>query len=301
MLALHYRAAGMRQPITHRIAVEGAEICVFEWPAADTECRTVLLAHATGFHARCWDQIVHRLPDCRVLAVDQRGHGRSSGEQPVHWRQFGDDLAAIARHFDLQDLEGVGHSMGGHAMVQAATSEADRFRRLLLIDPVILPPEWYGTSEIWPDEAVTQHPTAKRRRHWQSAREMYERFEHRVPFDTWDHHVLRDYCEHGLEPDPEHGAYRLACHPEFEAAVYMASRGNAAIHDCVKSVQAPVLLIRAMEPPDLRSLMDFRYSPTWKELAAAFPNGREIYLPDRTHFLPMESPELVAQWIEAAS
>ena len=43
--------------------------------------------------------------------------------------------------------------------------------------------------------------------------------------------------------------------------------------------------------------MEFRFSPTWPGLAAAFPNGREIHVPERTHFVPMEDPAQVARWI----
>jgi len=39
--------------------------------------------------------------------------------------------------YDLADVVGVGHSMGGHALVDAAAAEPARFVRLVLIDPVI--------------------------------------------------------------------------------------------------------------------------------------------------------------------
>jgi len=35
-------------------------------------------------------------------------------------------------------------------------------------------------------------------------------------------------------------------------------------------------------------------SPTAPDLASRFQHGRDLYFPDHTHFLPMESPELVA-------
>jgi hypothetical protein len=43
--------------------------------------------------------------------------------------------------------------------------------------------------------------------------------------------------------------------------------------------------------------MDFASSPTWPGLVGELRNGREIHLADRTHFLPMESPELVARLV----
>lgn len=288
---------GGMSPIEHRIAADGVTLSVFEW-RADARGRedTLLLAHATGFHARCWDQVVARLPDRHVLAVDQRGHGRSEGRPPVDWRRFGRDLAAVARAFDLRDAVGVGHSMGGHATTEAAAAEPDRFRRLVLIDPVIGPPEAYvaGSRAAFADQP---HPTAKRRNHWTSPAEMLERFRDRPPFDAWEPAVLRDYVEHGLVPDPSGDGWVLTCAPAFEADVYMSAHENAGVHDSIAAVSAPVLVVRAKEPPTLRDRMDFRFSPTWPGLAAAFRHGRELHVPERTHFVPMEDPAQTARWI----
>ncbi len=287
-----------RMPIDHRVAAsDGAALCVFEWNA-DARGRddTLLLAHATGFHARCWDRVVAHLPGRHVLAVDERGHGRSEGRPPVDWRVFGRDLADVARAFDLRGAVGVGHSMGGHATTEAAAAESLRFRRLVLIDPVIGPPEAYvaGSRAAFADQP---HPTAKRRARWTSPDEMLARFRDRPPFDAWDAAVLRDYVEHGLLPDPAGDGWVLACDPAFEADVYMSALENAGVHRSIAAVDVPVLVVRAQEPPTLRDRMDFRFSPTWPGLAAAFRHGREIHVPDRTHFVPMEDPAQVARWI----
>jgi lipase len=288
------------QPTHRRLAVNGITLSVFEWqrgPGAPPG--TVLLAHATGFHARCWDRVVAHLDVRHVVAVDQRGHGRSDKTLPVHWADFGRDLAELVRVLDLTNVIGVGHSMGGHAMTEAAAAERERFARLLLIDPVIASPEEYAAAA--PHSAWLNgqpHPTAKRRNHWTSADEMFERFKERPPFSAWDREVLRDYCTYGLLPDANGAGFVLACPPEFEAAVYMASRGNADIHVSGRALDVPVLVVRAMEPPLDRDWMDFRYSPTWPGLAGQFRRGRELYLPEQTHFLPMEQPQFVAKLIQ---
>jgi len=43
--------------------------------------------------------------------------------------------------------------------------------------------------------------------------------------------------------------------------------------------------------------MDFSASPTWPELAAQFPRGQDVHLPELTHFIPMQDPQLVADFI----
>jgi pimeloyl-ACP methyl ester carboxylesterase len=282
------------------VPVAGITLVAYEWNAAARgRADTVLLAHATGFHARCWDPVVASLGDRHIVAVDQRGHGRSDGRLPVHWRQFGEDLAGLLRGLELQALVGVGHSMGGHAMTEAAALEPARFHRLVLIDPVIARPELYAEPGAASDRLAGEHPTARRRNRFASPEEMFDRFVERAPFDTWDRRVLRDYCMYGTVPDPSGDGVVLACRPEFEAEVYLTSRGNRAIHQRVRAVTVPVLVVRAIEPPANGDLADFRYSPTWPDLAKAFPRGRDRHLSDRTHFLPMEDPVLAARLVLA--
>jgi pimeloyl-ACP methyl ester carboxylesterase len=285
------------QPIEHRVSANDVTLCLFEWGAQYTgRAETLMLAHATGFHARCWDRVVAHLGERHIVAVDQRGHGRSEKVTRVHWQDFGRDLAALLRVLDLTNVIGVGHSMGGHAMTEAAAAEPQRFQRLVLIDPVIASPDDYAAASAW-SLSGAQHPTARRRNHWASPEEMFERFKDREPFSTWDHDVLRDYCRYGLLPNPHGEGYVLACPPEFEAAVYMTSRGNGNVYDSIGAIDVPVLIVRVMEPPADRGWMDFRYSPTWPGLINHFRRGREIHLPDHTHFLPMERPQFVADLI----
>ncbi|MCY4324386.1 MAG: hypothetical protein OXD00_12000, partial [Gammaproteobacteria bacterium] len=43
--------------------------------------------------------------------------------------------------------------------------------------------------------------------------------------------------------------------------------------------------------------LDFSASPTWPELAARLPNGKDFYWPELSHFIPMQAPERVAALI----
>jgi pimeloyl-ACP methyl ester carboxylesterase len=288
-------------PTEHRARVDGVELAYFEWRrAARGRGPTLLLAHATGFHARCWDPVVRRLGGRHVIAVDQRGHGRSEKTEITHWRVFGRDLAALVRELDLHDVVGVGHSMGGHAMVEAAASCAGRFRRLVLIDPVIASPVDYGQGG-WTLSALAgrPHPTSKRRNRFASPEAMIERFEGRVPYAVFQAEALRDYCTWGLLPAADGDGFELACPPEVEASIYMTSRSNPGVYQSVRALEIPVLLLRAKRPPPGRDVMDFSSSPTWPGLVHEFRKGREIHYPDRTHFLPMEIPEQIAALVAA--
>ncbi len=290
----------LEEPTQHRLRVNECELAYYERaPELRGQGPTLFFVHATGFHARVWDQIIARLPRVHSIALDQRGHGTSEKKLILHWRTVGRDQAALIEALDLDRIVGVGHSMGAHAMIDAAAACRDRFERLVLIDPTVAAPESYEAANAAQGESGGEmHPASKRRNHFDSAEAMMERLRDRSSFHLFDPQMFRDYCEHGLHPDPDGEGFVLACPPEIEASVYMSSRTNGGVYDSVRALDLPVLVLRAMEPnPDMVGPMIFSASPTWPGLAAEFRNGREIYYPDKTHFLPMEIPDEVAMLI----
>lgn len=277
-------------PDQRMVQLPQLRLCYFEWPG-DPALPTIVLAHANGFHARCWDGVVGQLGDHRVIALDQRGHGRSDKVPPYIWASYGGDLAAFLQALGIEQALGVGHSMGGHATLQAAMAVPDAYARLVLVDPVVLPPASYSRHA---DLAAADHPVSKRRNRWRDWREMFERFQDRRPFSLWDRSVLEAYCRWGILPDPESDDYVLACPPLVEAANYTQSTGSNLI-DRLGEVPHPALVLRAMARPEgERDIMDFSASPTWPGLADALPQGRDLYLPELTHFMPMQNPARIA-------
>lgn len=290
----------MSTPELSRYAVNNTELSVFEW---NSQLRgqkpTVVFAHATGFHARCWDQVIAQLDDCYVIAVDQRGHGRSANTPFETWGDFGDDLVGLLEQMAVSQAIGIGHSMGGHTMVQAAAKNPQLFSRLLLIDPVIMSPDRYQTPQDGWTGAAEDHPTARRRNQFNSVEDMVQRFSEREPYSLFTPEAFHDYCQYGLveNSDPEEGGLVLACPPAFEASIYMTSMSMDDILKYPPMIDIPVTVVRAMAPDGPRDVMTFKYSPTWEGLADAFPNGKDIHRQDRTHFIPLEDPQMVAELI----
>jgi pimeloyl-ACP methyl ester carboxylesterase len=275
----------------------GARIAYVEWGKPSDP--VVFLIHATGFHARCWDQTVKALgPGYRVIAVDTRGHGRSEKTGPINdWAVPAQDLAELIEHLNLKEAVGAGHSMGGHLLVQIAATHPNAFKRLVLIDPVMLPPEVYASPHLTalPEGAV--HPVARRRNAWASWQEMFDAFKKRHPYSLWRPQVLEDYCRYGLVPAASGQGFELACPPAIEASIYMGHAGRD-IYRLASRVRCPVTVLRAKpREPGPRDLTDFAASPTWEGVARSFTNGRDVPLPHLTHFIPMQEPELTARFI----
>jgi len=283
-----------RDPLERSLRIGDVDLTLFDWPGREP---AALLVHATGFHARCWDGVAAALDDVRLVAVDLRGHGTSSKRPPYGWSTFGQDMVALCERLEIERWVGVGHSLGGHVVTQVAAIRPASFRALVLVDPVILPPEAYASLPAGFDEG-TSHYTAKRRNRFDSPDAMYARFKDRAPYSLWRPDVLRAYCMHGLVPDPD-GGYRLACPPEVEASIYQSSRGFA-IYDLIPKVRVPVVVLRARSRDTAGPTVDFSSSPTWPQLAAQFPTGRDVHVPELTHFIPMQEPELVADYVREA-
>jgi len=276
---------GTRLPQLQTIQNDGLDFAVWHWQGNGPR---ILLIHATGFHSRCWDQVVAQLPGFDCWAYDMRGHGQSSKPEPPYvWKNFGRDVVALSNNLGLQFDVGIGHSMGGHSLSFAAGTDSRLFKSLILIDPIIVQRQHYG------DAITKEHPVQRRKNRWHSPEEMFERYNGKSPFDTWDKAVLKDYCQYGLLPSGEE-RLELACPPIIEGSIYnnAMDKNGADIYDEIEKITAPTLV---MHPPLSPSRKIEDLIPV--NLADFFPDGEDELLPNNTHFIPMEAPQLVAERI----
>lgn len=286
------------KPAARTIRVNGIALSYFEWRGKPGNHEPpMIFAHATGFHARVWDAVIEHFPERRVLSLDLRGHGRSEGGPIDDWRTMSSDVGAFLKQLRIKRALGVGHSMGAHTLLQCGVDQPDAFSKLVLFDPVILPPEFYvqGAPGFGGD---APHPAIRRKRDFESAEEMIERFKDRDPYNLFDDRVFKDYCRFGLLPSGRGKWLELACLPEMEASVYGSSRSNSGIHDTARKLDIPALVVRAKQ----LGKMDFKGSPTWPELASIMPKGEDMPRPDMTHFHPFQDPadaaRIIREWDE---
>jgi pimeloyl-ACP methyl ester carboxylesterase len=102
---------------------------------------------------------------------------------------------------------------------------------------------------------------------------------------------LRDYCEFGLLPDGDE--FVLACPPEIEATIYERSNWpDADISAELSTIQTATTVMRSGKLMT-REKFDLSASATDPNLASRMANARDVYLPECTHFIPMEHPELI--------
>jgi pimeloyl-ACP methyl ester carboxylesterase len=103
----------------------------------------ILFVHGFSCDSHDWTwQLPHFVSTHRVLAVDLRGHGRSSvpvdGYSP---EQFAADLAALLEQIGVPPVVAVGHSLGGVIVSALAVEHPDQVRAVVSVDPGYLVPD----------------------------------------------------------------------------------------------------------------------------------------------------------------
>lgn len=105
---------------------------------------TVVLVHGYSVTLAEWNVVWDSLlaKGFRVIAFDQRGHGRSTlGSDGIGSEPMAADVAAVLEHFDVRDAVLVGHSMGGFVTIRALLDHPDFASRLR---GVVLFATWAG-------------------------------------------------------------------------------------------------------------------------------------------------------------
>ena len=244
---------------------------------------TVAFAHATGFCGGVWRPVVSALPaEFELRLWDFPSHGAAPAwPAPIDWWDLAPYILGQVAGAGTP-LIGVGHSMGGAAVVMAEIRSPGTFAELVLIEPIIFPPP-YGEYE-GPQTLLAR----KRRNYFASRQEARDNFVDKPPFSVWHPAALAGYLDCGLVDNDE--GTELACLPADEVAIYRAATQHR-VWDLLGTVGAPVTILAGAtsesHPVELVARM-----------AGQMPNCEYEIVAGTGHLLPMEMPGLVADRIE---
>lgn len=272
---------------------DDVQVAVHEFGGAP-DAPPLLISHATGFHAHCYEPVAARLATrFRTYALDYRGHGRTAAPHGWHvdWSRFGDDAVAVAEAIAPDGgLVGVGHSMGGAALLMAAHRRPELFDRLVLFEPIAIPDDG-------PVVDMEQQPIVvgarRRRRVFASVDDAVENFRDKLPLSVMTPEVLRAYVEHGFRPvDREDAAAGIELICDIEADIFLTSRENG-VWELLPSVTTPTTVVSGF-------VEDQQPSARCAEIAARIPGARFVLLPHQSHLGPFSHPDEVADLVLAA-
>ena len=97
----------------------------------------VLALHGVTGHSARWKVLADRLPRLRILAMDLRGHGRSTWHPPWGIEQHVADALAVLDAAGLPRVAVLGHSYGAAIALHLAHAAPERVERLALLDPAL--------------------------------------------------------------------------------------------------------------------------------------------------------------------
>lgn len=243
----------------------------------DIDAPPVLFLHGLMGHRRDWDVLVHRVGErYRVIAVDQRGHGRSDWTSSYRAADMADDAIALVEHLGVAPVRIVGHSMGAMVAMLVAARRPDLVDRSVLVDIV---PESLTTDFGTQLPAMLEEMAAAR---YATVDEAMAEWRAGNPLARTD--LLRNYVTHALVTGPD-GRHRWGFDAlglrSFTAGVSPDELWNAA-----GAMTCPALLVRGAH-----SVLT---TPEQVDaLARRIGDAHIVVIADGGHDLGVEQPEAV--------
>jgi len=251
----------------------------------------ILFLHANGFNAHTYRSILAPLGQTyRVLAVDMRGHGRSTLPTVAddhRWQVYADDLRALLNIVGMPRVL-AGHSMGGATALIAAPHLPPSVR-LVLFDPVLGPKSMYDDSRGMMYEQPIAQGALRRKNFFASREAAFLAYRGRGAFTTWPEASLRDYLEDGLREQADGGVV-LSCTPAWEAANFAAAM-RVSPYAGLSAMRCSAQIFKS----EIGSVCSLRV----EDVAPGAPVRIETVL-GSSHFLPMEHWDLVRSALSAA-
>ncbi|QSQ25104.1 alpha/beta hydrolase [Pyxidicoccus parkwayensis] len=254
------------------------------------------LAHANGFPPGSYRKLIELLKT-RYHVLTLRTRCLVPGSDPAtlrSWTDLADELAHALRARGLENVLGVGHSMGGVATLLASVKSPGLFRAVVALDPVLV-----TGKRLWSLRVAallgmrSRIPLArgarKRREVWASREEVAASYLKKGLFRRFDPESFQDYLTHGLVEAPG-GGLRLAIPAAWEARVFETIPVD--MWSALRSVTVPTLVIRGGDTATLTPAALERVRRT-------IPGVTTEELPGTTHLFPLEQPDACGQRILA--
>lgn len=273
---------------------------MFQTPTVLDECygtgdNAAVFLHANGYPPGTYQALFEQLSDttiqCPLLPCFWQP---APAPELCSWSSFAADLAPYFSHRDVE--LGIGHSIGGTLWLFLAFYYNIMPKKLVLIDPAIFSQfVYYGyrfATYLGMQKKV--HPliekALKRKTSFPSHDDMFKQYRGKKIFNHVSDRVLRDYI-HSITLENTAGV-QLNFDVQWEANIYE----TGVLHDTflwenMPTLTSDVLLIRGTHSDVVSKSVEKRF----KRLV---PSCKTVTLPDASHIVPLEYPDLVAQEIK---
>jgi len=120
-----------------QLEVDGAELTYDDEGPRDSDALPLVFIHGWTANRHRWDhQMTHFAEKRRVIRLDLRGHGDSTGAGVRTVAELAKDVVALLDHLEVRRAVLVGHSMGGMIAQTITLDHPERVERLVLVDSI---------------------------------------------------------------------------------------------------------------------------------------------------------------------
>ncbi|MGQ4419202.1 alpha/beta fold hydrolase [Streptomyces sp. SAS_269] len=120
-----------------QLDVAGAVLTYDDEGPRDGAAVPLVFVHGWTANRHRWDhQVAHFSAGRRVIRLDLRGHGESTGAGVRTVAELATDVLALLDHLEVERFVLVGHSMGGMISQTIALSHPERVERMVLVNSI---------------------------------------------------------------------------------------------------------------------------------------------------------------------
>ncbi|MFJ1730599.1 alpha/beta fold hydrolase [Streptomyces sp. NPDC088254] len=120
-----------------QLEVAGAALTYDDEGPRDGDTAPLVFVHGWTANRHRWDhQVAHFSERRRVIRLDLRGHGESSGAGVKTVDELAEDVLALLDHLGVERFVLVGHSMGGMISQTIALAHPERVERMVLVNSI---------------------------------------------------------------------------------------------------------------------------------------------------------------------
>ncbi|MGD8406222.1 MAG: alpha/beta hydrolase [Anaerolineales bacterium] len=260
----------------------------------------LIFLHANGYPPECYRPLFSRLTESyHVTAMVQRPLWTDSNPEDIEdWHPLtADFLRFLDTHHSIP-IACIGHSMGGIALLRAALQEPERFKAIVLLDPVLFPPYFIAFWNIMRqfEFGRRNHPLVegarRRRREFDDLEELHNRYRCKSVFKYMDDQALHAYIE-GITCQKDDGGYQLCYSADWEIRIYLTGIWHDMdIWHGLQDLKVSAIIIRGAET-------DTFWERTGKLVQRKQPKIKVETLEKATHLLPLEHPGEVSKLIQS--
>lgn len=244
----------------------------------------VVMAHGYGISLLEWNLLWDLLAaegDVRLVAFDQRGHGRSTiGSDGVGSAQMAGDYRAVLEHFDVRDGVLVGHSMGSFLAVVFLLDHAEcakeRLRGAVLVSAMA------GDVANGSPQTRLQLPLIRAG--------LMTRI---MQSETYGAFFGASLMGDEKSPAVIEAFNRVFCAQDHMQLIPIAKAiVDENYYPRLGEIQSPVVVVCGEKD---------RTTPAWhsRRLGAEIPGARNVWVPGKGHVLNWEAPEALAEAIRS--